>query len=214
MNMKRISFLIFSLIIMIIASSNVFAANSELNGTLGTSYADDPAKYGLDISLHYNWLLDPYFVTGLESGFYWVKWDRKIGVKQQGSVFVDVKADTNAYLIPMMFNAQVRLPNLKDKLYVTPFVTIGLGYSFMILHYSQPDFTDSNTGKSYNADSITKLFSGLSWELFFGASLKPAADSKVDFYAEAGYRSLPLKSGDLELDMSGLVIRLGVRYPL
>lgn len=206
--------ILISCVIILMAASIVFAANSEMSGTLGTSYADDPAKYGLDISLHYNWLLDPYFVTGIESGFYWAKWDRTIGVKQEGSVNVDVKADSNAYVIPVMFNAQVRLPNLKDKLYVTPFATIGLGYSFMILHYSQPDFTDSNTSTSYDADSITKLFSGLSWELFFGASLKPASDSKVDFYAEAGYRSLPLKSGDLELDMSGLVIRIGVRYPL
>lgn len=212
--MQKKIFVLVSLIIIVCTSSSIFAASREINGTLGTSYADDPAKYGLDISLRYNWLLDPYFVTGLESGFFWVKWDRKIGVKQEGSVYVDVKADTNAYLIPVMFNAQVRLPNLKDKLYVTPFATIGLGYSFMVLHYSQPDFTDSNTGETYNAESITKLFTGLSWELFFGASLKPASDSKVDFYAEAGYRSLPLKSGDLELDMSGLVIRLGVRYPL
>ncbi len=211
--MKRIIIIFFTLIV-IGTTVNGFSANTELNGALGTSYASDPSKYGFDLSLRYSWLLDPYFVTGIESGFVWVRWDRKIGVKQEGTVFVDVKADTNAYIVPMMFNAQVRLPNLKDKLYVTPFITIGLGYSFMILHYSQPDFTDSNTGKSYTADSITKLFSGLSWELFFGASLKPAADSKVDFYAEAGYRSLPLKSGDLELDMSGLVIRLGVRYPL
>lgn len=211
--MQKKIFVLVSLIIIVCTSSSIFAASREINGTLGTSYADDPAKYGLDISLRYNWLLDPYFVTSMESGFFWVKWDRKIGEEVIGTN-VDVKADTNAYLIPVMFNVQVRLPNLKDKLYVTPFATIGLGYSFMLLHYSQPDFIDSNTGKSYNAETITKLFTGLSWELFFGASLKPASDSKVDFYAEAGYRSLPLKSGDLELDMSGLVIRLGVRYPL
>ena len=199
---------------LLLLCQTIFAANKEINGTLGTSYADNPSKYGLDISLHYNWLLDPYFLTGLESGFFWVQWDRKIGVKQEGSVYVDVKADSNAYTIPIMFNAQVRLPNLQSKLYVVPFATVGFGYSFMILHYSRPDFTDSRTGKTYDSDSITKLFKGLSWELLFGVSLKPATDSKVDFYAECGYRKLPLKSGDLELDMSGFLLRFGVRYPL
>ncbi len=106
------------------------------------------------------------------------------------------------------------MPNLQSKLYVFTFATVGFGIHLYIITFIRAHFTDSRTGKTYDSDSITKLFKGLSWELLFGASLKPASDSKVDFYAECGYRKLPLKSGDLELDMSGFLLRFGVRYPL
>ena len=34
---------------LLLLCQTIFAANTEINGTLGTSYADNPSKYGLDI---------------------------------------------------------------------------------------------------------------------------------------------------------------------
>ncbi|HQL44872.1 MAG TPA: hypothetical protein PL073_13375 [Spirochaetota bacterium] len=34
---------------LLLLCQTIFAANKEINGTLGTSYADNPSKYGLDI---------------------------------------------------------------------------------------------------------------------------------------------------------------------
>ncbi len=214
--MKR-TLVVVTLLTLIFAAMPVLAAERDIQGKLGTGYSSDPDKFGLDLNFQYNWVLDPYFAIGLDSGLYWIRWERKIGTEGLGvggtAPYVDVKADSNVYMLPVFADAQVRLPVLKDYIFVTPYATIGFGYSFMLLTYSQPDFTDSNTGASYDKERKYKFFSGLSWQLLGGAGYQ-FKNSKVEFFAEAGYRSAKLKSGDLELDMSGLLIRIGAKYPL
>ncbi len=210
--MKRI-LIALTLLVMTFAAMPLFAVERDIQGKLGTGYSSDPAKFGLDLNFQYNWVLDPYFAIGLDSGLYWIRWDRKIGTKDSGGVDVDVKADSNVYMLPILADAQVRLPVLKDYIFVTPYATIGMGYSFMLLTFSQPDFEDSVSGKNYDKERIYKFFSGLTWQIIGGAGYQ-FKNSKVEFFAEAGYRNAKLKSGDLELDMSGLVIRIGAKYPL
>ncbi|MCU0844766.1 MAG: outer membrane beta-barrel protein [Spirochaetes bacterium] len=210
--MKRMLVLL-ALLAMAFTAMPAFAVERDIQGKLGTGYSSDPDKFGLDLNFQYNWVLDPYFAIGLDSGLYWIRWDRKIGTKLSGMVDVDVKADSNVYMLPILADAQVRLPVLKDYIFVTPYATIGMGYSFMLLTFSQPDFTDSVTGKNYEKERVYKFFSGFTWQMLAGAGYQ-FKNSKVEFFAEAGYRSAKLKSGDLELDMSGLLIRIGAKYPL
>lgn len=213
--MKR-TLIVLALLALAFSALPALAVERDVQGKLGTGYSSDPDKFGLDLNFQYNWVLDPYFAVGLDSGLYWIRWDRKIGTEDIGGgpgPYADVKADTNVYMFPVIADAQVRLPVLKDMIFVTPYVTIGFGYSFMLLTYSQPDFTDSNTGESYEKERKYKFFTGLTWQLLAGAGYQ-FKNSKVEFFAEAGYRSAKLKSGDLELDMSGLVMRIGAKYPL
>jgi len=210
--MKR-TLIVLALLALAFSALPALAVERDIQGKLGTGYSSDPAKFGLDLNFQYNWVLDPYFAIGLDSGLYWIRWDRKIGTKDELGVDVDVKADSNIYMLPVIADAQIRLPVLKDYIFITPYATIGFGYSFMLLTYSQPDFTDSVTNKDYDKERKYKFFTGLTWQLLAGAGYQ-FKNSKVEFFAEAGYRSAKLKSGDLELDMSGLVMRIGAKYPL
>ncbi len=202
------------LLFTMLVATDLFAVDREIYGKIGTGYASDPARYGLDLAAQYNYALDPYFVVGPEAGFFWVQWNRTIGVKDvTPGVRADVTADTNAYDIPVLMNATVRIPNLSNTVKMTPFVTVGLGYSFMLIHYSQPQFTDSATGASYESESVTKFFHGFTWQIVGGVGYQPER-SKVEFRLEAGYRGSTLEHESLEIDMSCFMIHVGANYPL
>ncbi len=203
-------FLIIHLVILtVFISANAFAYAKTLDGKLGTGYAQDPDKFGWQ--LNFMWLadLDPFFALGFEPGIYWAKWERKISNKEVGDVPANVKADTNAYMIPVLADAQIRLPNLQNKIHMIPYLTVGIGYSFMILRYTMPEYNGSES-----SETKTKFFHGLTWQVMLGMSYDPGHSSKIRFIAEAGYRSAKLSKGNLEIDMSGLVINIGVKYPL
>jgi opacity protein-like surface antigen len=182
---------------------NVFVnpSDNEFIWKIGTGYASDPGKFGLDLSFNYIYNIDPFFVFGLEADFFWIKWSSTVGeVNPGGSVTASEKADTNLYTFPLFANAQVRLPMLKKLLYVEPFFTIGLGYSFMILDYS----SDEGDG--------TDFYSGFAWQIMTSAAYKISDASAVDFVFDLGYRSIKPDKGNVEIDMSGAFFRAGVRF--
>ncbi|MDY6933834.1 MAG: outer membrane beta-barrel protein [Spirochaetota bacterium] len=211
--MKNVISIIIVISFSVINTSLVKAAGRTFDGKIGTAYATDPEKFGLQLNFAYFADLDPYFVAGIEPGIYWIKWDRKVGTRPQGEYTADVKADTNAYLFPILLDAQIRLPNLKKKTFVLPYFTIGLGYSLMIYNYEQPTYTDSVTGVTVIAEDKTKFYSGFTWHFLAGATVKPGSESSIEFLAELGYRGAKLKKGNLEVDMSGFLLNIGVRYP-
>ncbi len=184
--------------------------SGEFNGKLGTSYADEPAKFGLDISLNYYYLLDPYFVTGIEGDFFWIKWDRTMGSKEIGQTTAAIKAKTNVYIMPVFFNAQVRLPKLAEKIYVEPSLTVGLGYSFMLLDNSIPEYTDS--GVTQEARDEIKFYSGFAWQVIASISFRPDPDSRVHFTVDAGFRGTKPERENIEFNMSGFLTRVGVKF--
>lgn len=181
---------------------NVFTnpSDNEFMGKIGFGYAADPEKFGLDISLNYIFNLDPVFVFGLEGDFFWIKWKNELGdVDAGGSAGGSEVATTDLYTFPLFANATVRLPFLRQKIYVEPSVTVGLGYSFMILDYS----SDTENG--------TDLYSGFAWQVLGSLSYKIFQNSAVDFVFDFGYRSLDLEQDRVSIDMSGIITRLGVR---
>lgn len=181
---------------------NVFTnpSDSEFIGKVGTGYASDPGKFGLDISLNYIYNLDPLFVFGLEGDLFWVKWNNKLGdVNAGGSASGSETATTNIYSIPFFADAQVRFPFLKEKIFVEPSITAGLGYCFTILNYSS------------DAESGTKFYSGFAWQIFGSAAYRLHPSSAVDFVLDLGYRSLQPSRDNVEIDLSGVIARIGVR---
>ena len=181
------------------------ADKSVVDGKIGTSYAKDPEKFGLQLNFSYYRELDPYFALGIDPSFYWIRWRQRLdGITTESGIDGSKVKDTDAYMFPILGSAQIRLVNLKEKLHgVLPYFNIGLGYSPMLLTY------ENSSGKS-KAD----FFGGFTWQLVFGASFSPAKESKIEFLADAGYRSAKLKnSDDIEIDMSGFVFNAGIRYP-
>ncbi len=180
---------------------NVFTnpSDNEFIGKLGTSYASKPGKFGMDLSLNYIYNIDPVFVFGLEGDFFWIKWKTKIGEVSKGSANGELTADTDLYTFPFFGNAQIRFPFLRQKIYVEPSVTVGLGYCLMILDYTS------------TTKSETDLYGGFAWQFFGSASYKMYENSAVNFVFDLGYRSLSPEKNNVQFDMSGIITRLGVK---
>ena len=189
------------------------AAESNLDAKIGGAWAFDPSKAGLDVGADYLWVLDPYFAAGAESGLYWVQWDQQRGKDITGQSSADVKARTNAYVIPLLAIAQVRLPNVKEKISVLPYLSVGLGYSFMPLTYSDPSYTDSVSGTTYKSQKKFFLHTGFTWKVAVGGAYSPAGSS-IAFIGEGGYIGAHLYHGSRDRDMSRAFIDLGVRFTL
>ncbi|MCL2154292.1 MAG: hypothetical protein FWH53_01370, partial [Leptospirales bacterium] len=52
-------------------------SKNEFMLKVGTGYAKDPGKFGLDVSLNYIYNIDPVFVFGFEGDFFWINWKSK-----------------------------------------------------------------------------------------------------------------------------------------
>lgn len=207
--MKKLMFSL--LLIVFVFSSSIFAMEKGLDGKIGTSYATDPEKFGFNAAADYYIVPDPYLACGFETGLYWVKWERKVGRQDVGSATGTLKADTNTYSIPLMFMAQIRMPHLQEEYNVIPYLNVGLGMTLMILDYSQPSYTYE--GEDFNSESETDLYKGFTWQTLAGVAYKPGPDSKIHLLFEVGYRSMKVKKDSVELDMSGFIATVGVRYP-
>lgn len=181
---------------------NVFTnpSDNEFIGKIGAGYAKDPGEFGLDVSLNYIYNLDPVFVFGLEADFFWVSWSNKLGdIEAGGGTDASLKAETNLYTFPLFANAQVRFPFLRNKIYVEPSLTVGLGYAFMILDYT----SDTDDGND--------LYTGFAWQVYGSVARKLHENSAVDFVLDLGYRSIKPDKDNIEVDMSGVIARIGVR---
>ncbi len=210
--MKKIILIIISIYLLIFCQA-AGAVENSYEYKIGTAYATDPNKWGVQLEFDYYYEFDPYIVVSLEPGIYWLNWERKVGTEEQGEVTADVKADSNAYMIPLMINGQIRLPNLRNKIYFLPHITLGLGYSFMIYNYKQPEYIDSVSGNTIDSQNDTKLYHGLTWQFLVGGTFKPGQESNIGFVIETGYRWAKVQKGTLEIDMSSYIINIGVRYP-
>ncbi len=201
------------LILFIFITTFAYSIEKEFNGKLGTSYAKEAENFGLDISLNYLFVLDPYFAAGIEADFFWLQWERTLGKKDIGQTNATIKAKTDAYIIPVFLNAQVRFPNLTSKIYVEPSIIIGLGYSAMILDYSIPVYVD-NSGIRHKSRDEVNLYNGYAWQILTSLALKPAPESNINFTFDAGFRGLfPDKNG-IEFNLSGFIIRAGVKFKI
>jgi hypothetical protein len=162
--------------------------------------------------MDYSLVLDPFFTVGAETGLFWVNWQEKRGQTIVGSTVADVKAQTNAFVIPMLAVAQLRLPNVKDRFNILPYLSVGLGLSLMPISYSDPAYTDAG-GTDHKKQTLNQFYAGFTWKVAAGAAYSPNG-SKISFIAEVGYVGSNLERGNETLDMSRFVMNVGVRFPI
>lgn len=183
----------------LIFSVNVFAINSTLDVKGGIQYPDAPDKTGFDSAITLNIGLDKYFTLGAETGFGWVKWKDENGKYSDGNVVLTQVDKTNAYSLPLLGVATIRLADMMDSYGIMPYVTGGAGYSWT--WYRRPDLKDN--------------FHGFTWEVMGGFKIKLGSDSNLSLIAEGGYRSAAIENSEsYELDMSGPVGRVGISFPI
>ncbi|HNX24729.1 MAG TPA: outer membrane beta-barrel protein [Spirochaetota bacterium] len=184
---------------MLTFSISAFAINSTLHVKGGVQYPDAPDKAGFDSAATLNIGVDKYFTLGAESGFGWVKWEDKDSDVAAGYVTLSKVDKTNAYTLPLLAVATVRLADMMETYGFMPYLTGGAGYSWT--WYDNPEFSDR--------------FEGFTWQVMGGVEIKIGADSNLSFLIEGGYRDAGVQnSDDYELDMSGFIGRVGISFPL
>jgi hypothetical protein len=62
-----------------------------------------------------------------------------------------------------------------------------------------------------DTESGTDLYSGFAWQVVASAAYKIFQNSAVDFVFDFGYRGLSPEKDQVEIDMSGIITRIGVR---
>ena len=158
---------------------------------IGTNNPDRPA---LDSAFSFNLGLDKYFALGLETGLNWVQWD----MHHPGTYSDYDKKTSNALTIPIMLSARIRF-DLRNKLYIMPYITAGAGYSLSFLLCPGKDL----------------IYGGFTWHGMCGTAIRPVKTSFTEILIEAGFRGISMTSReDHRLDMSGFVARAGVRFCL
>ncbi|MBN1500241.1 MAG: outer membrane beta-barrel protein [Spirochaetes bacterium] len=199
--MKKI-FKISAILIITILSVQIFAVDKNIDGKIGTAYASGPQKMGLDVELDYFYELDPFFAIGASTGMFWLQWSKKLSSEEASSTNLNLsKEETfNAFMIPFLAQAQVRLPNFKESIGITPYFGGGLGFSMMSYSY-------------FNGEKdVVDWFSGFTWIINAGVAYSPSASSNIEFLGQLGYRGAKLNMEDRTADMSGVGFFAGVRY--
>jgi len=197
------------LVVAVLTAFPLFAIEKELNGKIGTSYSHDLSAFGLDMDASYLFKLDPYFVAGFEGGLYWIPWEKKVATLT-GPPARDVKEDTNIYSIPFFLIAQVRLPFLVPKIYVEPSLTFGLGYNFLVLTYEKPEISGGTTITGHSSE--IDFYHGFAWQLYTSVSYMPPQVSRIKFSFDFGYRGSSPERTDEQVNISGILMRLGVIF--
>ncbi|MGL4370260.1 MAG: outer membrane beta-barrel protein, partial [Spirochaetota bacterium] len=179
----------------------------------GTSYAKDPEKFGFNSAVEAGVGINPYFALVAMPGFTWFSWDQGTGVtKTEGVLTSELKESVDGYMFPVLVAAKLRLPDFKESLGIVPYVTVGVGYSWLKYSYSTPEYTDEN-GYSHEKLSDDMTFKGLTWLVLAGIAYK-LGDSNMSVLLEGGYRGAKLEKDDFEVDMSGFVVNAGVSFAL
>jgi opacity protein-like surface antigen len=187
----------------ILASTFAFAEESNINFKVGAQFPDAPDKTGFDSAISFNFGADKYFTIGVEAGFGWVKWKDSGAATEIDGVPLQEVDKTNLYSFPLLAVATIRLADMKEQYGFMPYVTGGAGYSWTI--FDNPDLPDE----------FDKTFSGFTWQVVGGVSFLLGSGSNMMFIVEAGWRSAEVdNSNNLQLDMSGPIVRAGVSFPL
>lgn len=197
-------------VILFVSAINVSAREVNFDGKLGSGYSFYPERAGVSLTGSYQWVLDPFFAAGFESGIFWLKWEEQRGKELVGHSRSDLVATTNAYIIPVLGTVQIRFPNLREKIHVLPYATVGIGFSLMPLIFSDPEYTD-NENVEHPSEKKHYLYSGFTWECLVGLSYAPTG-SALEFLFDTGYVGSELFHNDNSIDTSRIVVNAGVRF--
>lgn len=199
--MKKLNYILILFTVFVLSSASLFAGDQNIDGKIGTAYGKSPDKFGLNIEADYFYELDPYFAVGLETGLFWMQWTQKLTSDEAATnLGTYPEKKYNAYMFPFLAMAQVRLPNFKETIGITPYFGGGLGFSLMTYSY--------NDGEKDQLD----VFNGFSWVVNAGVAYSPSASSNIEFLLDLAYRGADLTHQNRTANMSGFKAMLGVRY--
>jgi len=185
----------------------LFAEGSNINFKIGAQWPDAPDKTGLDTAISFNYGADKYFTIGAEAGFGWVKYKEEgDSFETDNNVTLTEVEKTNIYSFPLMAVATVRLADMQEQYGFMPYITGGAGYSWAV--YKNSDIEDIYP-------EFDNSFDGFTWQVVGGCAILLGSDSNMTLTIEAGWRGAELENEDsIELDMSGIIARAGVTFPL
>lgn len=196
-------------ITILIAATSVYSQNTifELKG--GALFPEG-TEMGVTIGLGVGRMLDENIGWSFEADYFWRTYTKETTVK------IDEGTATETTIATEIENSTKMLPLLGKLIYLTQIapdldlrVSGGLGYAFLW-----------NTESNYliNAEK-SNSYSGFAWEI--GAGISIPISRAADFYGELNYFSskpsrdegetangLPQRT---EIDMSGLMVRVGIR---
>ena len=180
-------------------STTLFAQSqgkNEFIWKVGGGHASDIEKWGLDMSFNYMYNLDPIFVFGFEGDFFWTKAvQTKTTIDPITTIPEDRTSKADVYTFPFYFNGQLRFPFFGDRIY--PAATLGLGYAFTFF--------------SSTADTGKGAYGGMTLQGLGSLYFKIIDVSNAYFVFDAGYRHLPQSRNGKKVNMSGAIVRLGVK---
>ncbi|RME87880.1 MAG: hypothetical protein D6767_11130 [Candidatus Hydrogenedentota bacterium] len=176
------------------------AAESTFDIKAGASKAKAPDKWGFDAALSYNYGVDRFLALGLEPQFQWLNYDAVVGTTTDlnTGVTTNVVKKINVYSLPYLLSLRLRFPN---ESMIEPHLVVGAGY-----------------GWTWSVGDTTTQYSGLAWQVVGGAAIalggggEWGSTSSIKILLEVGYRGYKPSKDSVEIDMSGLMTRVGIRF--
>jgi len=200
--MKKITTILVSFAVLFTVSF-ASAQTTDVGIALGISLPDAPDTVAFDSAVSLDFGINKYFALGIESGFGWVKNDLESGDSSGIGLPVTSNVSENFYSIPLLAMATLNIPLGEYEMPVVPFISGGAGYSWTI----------------YDGITNSYTFSGFTWQAVGGVKINLGSDAGgMQILIEAGWRgtevSKEILGQDLELEMSGLVARAGLSFPI
>ena len=201
--------LFISLIVTMMISGSVYAQRAMYEVKFGTLFPQD-TETGLIVGLGYGQMMDENIAWSFEVDYFWRTYTK------ESTVEVNSGPATTTTVVTEIENATKMLPVMGRITYLTQVapnldlrLTGGLGYAFLW-----------NSASNYEINTEdSDFFSGFAWEL--GAGLSIPISRAADFFGEVNYfGSVPSKDeGETveglpkrtEIDMSGIMLRIGIR---
>ena len=202
--MKKFVLLFFSVFIAF-AVVGAKAQVPEIGISLGASYPEAPGKVGFDSGIRFNYNLNRMLAIGVESGFGWVKSEKKVGDSFIGDFPLSQVESVNFYSVPVLGGFTFNFP-FGEYSPLSFFVSGAAGYSWTF----------------YRGDT-SHTFQGFTWQALAGLAYSYGEDyGNMKLFCEIGYRGTMVKSDievsgatkSLELNMSAPFVRVGVGFPL
>ncbi len=205
--MKKIVSLLIALLVLVSFSalSAQEAPQINLNVKAGIAYPSDIEQVGFDSELGLDVWINKFFAVGILTGFGWIskEYDSGESLDFGPTATLSASEDLNIYSLPVIGNIKIGLGNFKETYGITPYVSAGAGYLWVFHRMS-----DAN-----------ETFSGFAWQVAGGVAFDLGEGANgMQVLVEAGYRGTEVETEyngkDYELEMSGLIVHLGVSFPL
>ena len=200
--MKRITTILASLTLLF-AVSAASAQQANLGLGLGISYPSEPDSVAFDSSVFFDYSANKFFSIGIESGFGWVKKDLDTNDTAIGDITLTEAKTINYYSIPLLAVITISIPIGEYDSPLVPYISGGAGYSWTIYDGLEDSYT----------------FSGFTWQVVAGFNYDLGYEANgMKIFVEAGWRGTQIEDEiegtNYELDMSGVIARLGVSFAL